>query len=787
MKTLIYAWRFLMRSKAYTFINLVGLSFSLACCLVLIRYIHRELTVDTHGVQLENVVVTLRDIGGNVYLGENPGVSEEEDRGIPADQIIEHCFLVENENENLIYNEVNYKTQLLAADSTFFHFFRYPLVVGEAALDAPDAAILTRSFAERIFGKENPIGKILQYGNYSLTVKGVIDQPECKTTWHFDILVSRQLKKTWEKLNIELMRVLPGLDLDKLNAKSFVYKEINKDMWRYKFIPWKDVYFEPTVMDKYDSILQFGNRDYLYILSGVTLLLLVVGVLNFVNLYMVFMMKRSREYGIKKVFGLSRIPLFIEIWLENFLLVAMSLFLAWLFVEVLQGVTERLLGEAISYTWFDCYLSVGVLCLLPVLTSLYPYIKYNYLQPVTSMRMLATSRLSVATRIVFLFFQYSISLSLIMMALYFSQHFHLLTETPPGFRTEGILRADLYHRNWDYWNERSDKTRQQQALIKQKLAECPFIEQSMYSHETILGRNSVSQILNDKDVSVQMEVVFTSADFFQLYDLQVVDGLIEEAEEFGGQMVLNQAAMKALGYKKREEAFIRSESPLWIGSRNGQVVHGGMKLMPVNAVIADYYSGHLSEGVKPMAFIVSPPSSSGASLIRVKEGKEKQLMEYLRNMEQEVYNTTDFDYQWLEDEVADLYKDDRRIARIYSWFAGVAVFVSCLGLFGLSLFDIRRRYKEIGIRKVNGAQVRDICFLLFKKYVLVLVSAFVVSTAVSVYFILRYTENFAVKAPLGAGIFLWSLLLVSVISLGTLFWQVNRAARINPADVVKRE
>ena len=125
----------------------------------------------------------------------------------------------------------------------------------------------------------------------------------------------------------------------------------------------------------------------------------------------------------------------------------------------------------------------------------------------------------------------------------------MLTETPPGFRTEGILRADLYHRNWDYWNERSDKTRQQQNLLKQKLAECPFIEQSMYSDETILGQKAVSHILNDKDVSVQMEVVFTSADFFQLYDLQVVDGLIEESEEFGGQVVLNQAAMKAWAIK----------------------------------------------------------------------------------------------------------------------------------------------------------------------------------------------------------------------------------------------
>lgn len=784
MKTLTYAWRFLARSKAYTIINILGLSFSLACCLILMRYIHRELTVDTHGVQLENIVVTLRDVNGSVFLGENPGVSKEEDRGIQADQIVEHCFLVEEEKENLIYNEVNFRTRLLAADSTFFHFFKYPLVSGEAALNAPNAVVLTRSFAERIFGKENPIGKILQYENYLLTVKGVIDQPEVKTTLHFDLLVSRQLKESWGKLNIELMRVLPGLDLDKLNAKSFVYKEIYGNMWRYKFIPWKDVYFEPLIMNQYESILQFGNRSYVHILSAVAVLLLVVGLLNFVNLYMVFMMKRSRTYGIKKVFGLNRTSLFVEIWLENFLLVSMSLLLAWLFVEVLQGITKQILGETVAYMWFDLFLSLGILGLLPLLTSLYPYIKYSYLQPVTSMRMVAASRLSVATRILFLFFQYSISFSLIMIALYFRQHLSLLIETPPGFRTEGILRADLSHENRNY---RSVKTWQQKSLLVQKLDACPFIEYLMHGDEAIIDKSSLHQILNDKGVSVPMKLAFTSADFFKMYDLKVLSGQIKEAYDYGEQIVLNKAAMKALGYTNIEEAFVRSETPLWKSGMNGKEILGGMTLMQVTAVIDDYYSGHISEGIMPMMFVLHPSSSSGSTWIRIKEGKDKELLEYLRNMEQEVYNTTDFDYQWLADEVADLYKDDRRVTSIYSWFAGVAILVSCLGLFGLSLFDIRCRYKEIGIRKVNGAQLKDIYRLLFRKYMFLLLVSFAVSIPIAVAVIIRYTENFAVKAPLGAGIFLWSLLLVSVISLGTLFWQVNRAARINPADVIKRE
>jgi ABC-type antimicrobial peptide transport system permease subunit len=141
----------------------------------------------------------------------------------------------------------------------------------------------------------------------------------------------------------------------------------------------------------------------------------------------------------------------------------------------------------------------------------------------------------------------------------------------------------------------------------------------------------------------------------------------------------------------------------------------------------------------------------------------------------------------MDDEVEALYKEDRKVATIYTIFALIAIAISCLGLFGISLFDIRQRYREIGIRKVNGAKIKDLYRLLFRKYVVVLVAAFVVSIPIAYYLITLYTQDFVVKAPIGIGIFIIALLVVSIISLGTLFWQVHKAANINPADVVKSE
>ena len=152
MKTLQYAVRFLLRARAYTVINLLGLAFSLACCIILVRYIHRELTVDTNSIRPETMVVPLRDMYGNVYIGRNYPEAESDSLRIKEESIVERCLMVGMEQDNIVYDGTNFAANILAADSTFFHFFAYPLYRGEAALDAPDAAIVTRRFAERVFG-----------------------------------------------------------------------------------------------------------------------------------------------------------------------------------------------------------------------------------------------------------------------------------------------------------------------------------------------------------------------------------------------------------------------------------------------------------------------------------------------------------------------------------------------------------------------------------------------------------------------------------------------------------
>ncbi|WP_299235421.1 ABC transporter permease [uncultured Bacteroides sp.] len=791
-----YAIRFLLRAKSYTVINLIGLSLSLACCIILLRYIHRELTVDNHANDLSSIIVPLRDIDGNVYPGENPG---NKDYSVDEKYIEDRCKLVEEENSTIVSDDVSYKTNLMAADTTFFHFFNYRVLEGNLSLDSPHDVILTEGYAMRLFGKESPVGKNIYFDGKMLTVSGVIEQPVCKTTFNFDALVSKKLRPNWGKLNIELIRVNSGFDIRKQNEKSNVYhlqKQNNLSgnvQTRYKYISWKDFYFETSICDKYEKLFRFGNRNYVFVLSGVVFLLFLVGVLNFVNLYSVVMQKRRKIYGVKKVFGLSGRGLFTEMWMENFLLFACAVFLSWCIMETSSGLWQGLFSEKIPVTGFDWYLSFGLLLLVPLFTAIFFYIRYGYKNPVTSMRLVISENGKIFSRYVFLFLQYSITLFLMILSLYFQRHFDYLINSSHGYDTEEIMVAQLYNHNRiiDYRSTTAKQLKERFERINnvgKKLDECPMIERWMNS-STAVWDGSPTPIVNDKDETFELQSKFVSIEFFDFWGLEIVDGGLPDRIDYAGEdvIVLNRSAMKLLGYTDLNEAFVRSTSPLSISFVDNRLIEYGVDMTPVSAVVDDYYMGHLTEGIKPMIFIVGAKDTDGDVMIKVKKDREKEVIDYLRKTEKEIYNSDDFTYKWADDIVAEMYQKDKETAHIYTVFSYIAIVISCLGLLGISLFDIRRRYREIAIRKVNGAKPKDLYIILGKSYMLNLVLAFVVAAPVSWIVIYYYTASFVEKAPVTFGLFVIPLLIVLILSMLTLYYQINKAAHINPAEVMKNE
>ena len=798
MKTLQYAARHLARAKAYTLINVVGLALSLGCFILLARYLHREYTTDTHCVDRGRVVIPLQDIDGNVYPSIlHPDWVTLDTTYITDSQVQERCRLILLQDDLVQRGESSHQAHVLAADSSFFHLFRYPVQVGEAALHAPTDAVLTEAFARRLFGHENPVGQVLDYAGHEVTVRGVIGEPACKTTLHFDLVVAYDLSDEWGRMPWELVHVLPAVDLPAINRQAHIYRPVKAagDWYpvgkqiRQQFLTLEEFYFDQTSTDEDTRLMRSqGNLRYLHLLAGVAVLLLLVGMLNFVNLYMVLMMKRSKEYAIKKVFGLHRLPLFAQIYTENFLLCAGALLLAGVVVEAGQPLLNRLAGDLIGYTAFDAWLMPGFLVLFPLLTSLYPYLRYNYRPPLVSLRTIGTSRQSVTVRMGFLFGQYLVTLLLLVLSVYFLRQLYTWLDTPPGFRTEGVYHVNLkfQSKNYSVGEEQSKAERARMREMANRMKACPYVNQALpVSKDGVLHQGFLSALTNDHGQQVELSTFFVPTGFFDLYGIPVLEGSVEGE---GYHMVLNRRAMEMFGYQHREEAFVRSESPLWISvAADGKIMEGGTELMPVTAVVEDYCNGHLSLGRKPMAFIVKDNTGGDEWALSVVPGHERDLHDYLRQTVQEVYHSDEFTSIPLADQVAAIYDNDRRVAWVSTAFALIAIVVSCLGLLGVSLFDLRQRYREIAIRKVNGAKRGDLYRLLFRKYAVVLGAAFVVSVPVAWYIVHRYTADFVVRLPLSPWIFLAALAVVALLSLGTLWWQVRRAAGTNPVEALKRE
>ena len=789
MKTLKYAWRFLMRSKSYTIINLLGLAFSLACSIILMRYIHRELTVDTHCIDREHVYAICTNTEGNRGLS---GLKQYNYDTISIDNRFVEAMTtyIPLEKDYVISGTNRIPARCLVTDSVFFQLFHYPIVQGKLSLTTPQSALLTEKYARKIFGNENPIGKVLRYSNgKDITVEGIVGEPECKTTINFDIILSSKLSQHWERMNTELYRFLPGTDINAINKTGSVPRYINDPKYdtrthTFSLISVKDIYWDGSSTDREPAMFLSGNHSHLIILSGVCLLLLLTGILNFINLYLVALLRRGKEYGLKKVFGVCGKTLFANIWIENTLLVLSALLVSWLIIEIMSAPTEYLFDIHFSYTAFDGWLSASILLLLPVITSIYPYIKYNYTSPILSIRSIGVQSHSKHFRMFFLGAQYIITFLLVVLSLYFNRQLGMLLNTEPGFRTKNIMNVNLVYESKDfssYTYESMQQRRQRVMQLDNELNACPFIELYEPSNENILTPTFGTNYLNNKGEKVFLNIHYATPAFFKLYDIKVIEGEIPDINKENRRtvFVVNKAALKALGYTSINGAGVIEE--------NQKRANANASLQPIVAVVEDYFEGHLTSGIKPTIYPVGARFSGDLYQIAYTPGKKKEVIDFLRNLEYKLYGSEDFEYTFLEDDIKAMYTQDRQTATIYSIFAGMAIIISSLGLLGISLFDIRQRYREIAIRKVNGASAKDLYRLLFRKYITVLIIAFVIAIPLAYYLINTYTQDFAVRAPVSIDIFIISLLLVIIISLGTLAYQIQKAAYINPTQIMKTE
>ena len=787
------AFRIISRMKGYTALSLLGLIISLSGTVIISRYIYQEWTVDHFMPALDRTYVCCRQ-----YAGEGEWWSV-----MTFDPNHEECFVspVKNQSDVECWTDVHIRSMLtvktdegnvffpkaVSVDSTFTQVYPLEAKEGTLVLRANGQCILSEELARRVFPGESAIGKTLTVGDRDVnTVVGIFRQPSTKTSIRFDFAdyADQDFYAPQNSYALGLIRLREGADMQAYNERQpeQTLKMFSRKSVRYGIQPYtKTIQKERQLFwHDYECLIPVASAGHLWILLFVATLLLFVGLFNFVNLFAVMRSHRRHELEVRRLFGASRWDIFCQLYAETFLLALLTMIGVWTVVELTEPLLATYYNIDVLPRWkFDVGLTLIILLGLPILASSFPT------KTLPSLR----EGLGVGC-------QFFISLALLNVSIYFMRQLHVMMNADPGFRTKGLLSACIYppdtRGSWteEEWKADIEKKKGQTEVVKQRLQACPYLKGITWDSHLIGG--SMEESLADGST---IDIMYIDGKEARMYGLTLIDGVLPEdsltMDDYA--CVANESAMKALGIKDRKTDFVQFADRLWWSSDKDCTGNPPYRIM---GVVKDFNPGRQSEPVRPLLLLFERfkqadnifdayQMNGRTHLFDVAEGHEQDIIRDLKALEKELYGTEELQYQWIEDKRQALYEEDRRTSRIFVTFSLLAIAVTCLGVLGLMMFDVRRRYREIALRKVNGATFRDIALLLSRRYLTVFGVAALASLPVSLLVIHRLMASYTIRTSFAWWIPLLSIILILLLCALTLWQQVWKATRIKPYKVLK--
>jgi ABC-type antimicrobial peptide transport system permease subunit len=791
-----------MHHKFYAFINLLGLASSLACVIVIARHVHGELTVDHFNSKLDRLFVSTAEFEGEatIFAGINNLNNEKDFIDLTAHPGVEaHAPFRVYDDEELLVDGRGYSARVVVADTTFLQLLDYPARAGLGNFSRPEDALLTEAFAERLFGDEDPLGKTFTYpGVYqTLTVAGVLATPPGRASLAFDVLVCTRLAHAWTRTSQSLVLLHPGSDYREVNRlhDRFIKLRIWGDRaMRYRLLPYKQVYF-----DRYTtsfSVFAHGNPTYVFVLSGIGALLLLVGMVNYLNIQSVVMTRRARELGMKKVFGAGGGRVLAQMLVENGIVVLFSLACAFALAGVVQPFMENMLDvRQLPSPRFDAWLTAGLLLALPLVASVPAFSRYRFFSPLHLSRVVNAGRSRSRARVIYLWLQHFMTIWLVVVSLFFMKQLRFMLDKDPGFRARDIIQVPFLKNTntiHDFRpgeeNARREKARAALDLLRQRLDASPLLEHWSFGTFPVGDRPGLFGFRVPGGEMQNTILGGVDETWFKLFDVRAVEGrLWDNATDnlFAYNLIVTESVLDRFGIKEWREALLEPSRRIWLTSGRAEEMSTNPPYRVVG-VVKDMYVTHLSRSLEPMVFFFSKPHGDDPVIASFPADRRQEVLAFMKELHEELVGG-EFTCSFIEDEIAALYKADRQVALLCTSFTGVAILVTLLGLLGVSLFEMRQRRKEIAIRKIHGARAREILLLLSRRYLALPLLAFLVAAPAALVVIRVYLERFAYRAPVSWWLFAVALGVSLLVSLLVLLYQVVRAGRENPARVLQTE
>ena len=796
------AWRNIMRHKAYSGINILGLAIGIAACLLILQYVSFELSYENFHVNKDRIYRVQQDRYDNGKLSTQwaagaYAVGNSFKDAIP--DIEDYVKVVQNGRLTAEINNQPLKIEkVYFASSSFFNIFTYPLVAGNknTALKEPFTAALSETTARKIFGSVNVVGKTLELNrNTNYTITAVYKDAPVNTQLKPDILLSyttylklvgpdNNPETAWEWdgcLTYILLR--KGADPAAVEKKfpPIVEKGVGADMKKfnasvtYLLQPLKDIHLYSHYMGEPG---ENGDGKTVYLLLGIDFFILVIAWVNYINLATARAITRAREVGVRKAVGSQRRQLIVQFLSESALLNGFALVLALLIVLIAIPGFKTLTGQQLSFSLLGepvFWLSLISLFLVGIFFSgLYPAFVLSGFKPIEVLKgKTSTTKHSALLRKSLVVFQFAASLFLLIGTVTVYRQIQYMRKQSLGINIEEtlVVTAPIVGIDSTFLHK---MTAFKQELKKQSSVKNITVSTSIPS-ETGWNAGGIRLVGQDESKQKQYRVIGIDYDYIKTFEIKLIAGRAF-AKEFGSDknsVIFNRKGIEQLGFNKPKEA-IGKKIEFW---GNQYTIEG---------VTENFHQQSLRDAYDPLILRLIP-DNNGSISIKTSATQTSQTINSVKAEWNKFFPGNTFEYFFLDDHFDEQYKADQRFGQLFSLFTSLAILVACLGLFGLASFTTLQRTKEIGIRKVLGASVTNILKLLFGEFAFLLLIAFIIATPVAWFTTANWLQGYAFRINLQWTYFVLPFVTIIAIALITVSFQSIKAAIANPVKSLRTE
>jgi len=807
---LIVSWRFTMlknhlkiayrnfvRQKLFSFINIASLTIGLACGILILFFIRYELSYDKYHDEAQHVYRAVREHQGEptwYNSSEHPlAASLKED----FPDVLKATRVKKNDEVGVVeYNsKCFYEEGIYFADQDFLEIFTFPLLSGDmsTALEEPFSVLITQEMAEKYFGDEEPVGKVIQINEWysrkkqNYEIKGILKNIPENSHFTFDFIVSynslyslkrggRDSVETWSyfepKTYIKLASFANLKDLEgKFPAFLKKYKGEKSASERIHLQSLTDIHLGGNLRFELEN-----NSDMriVYMFSAIAFFIMLIACLNYVNLSVARSAKRTVEVGVRKVVGANKTQLVRQFLLESLVFSSLALMISFLLVDLVWLPFGSLIGRKLTLNPFQnldmVLIFIGIAIIIGFLSGSYPAFFTSSFQPIQIIK--GTQKIGSKSSAVFrnslVVVQFVVSTILIICTFVIHNQLSYIRNRNLGFDKDQIITVYTLDGN----------LQRNPEPFKEGLLEYPNIlgvSSSLDLPTTIHRTSSLEWVEEGEERKSELYFTFIDSDYFNVYDMEIVKGR-NFSEDFPTDkkqaIVINETASRNLGWENPIGKQLKSQGIEWT----------------IIGMVKDFHFKSLHSKIEPMIFtLINTNRGLDYFSIKVSPSNIPRTLGFIQKKWEKFSPEFPFQYTFLDERIDRDYKAEQRLGKSFNIFTMISLLVACMGLVGLASFISEQKKKEISIRKILGADLKNIIFLLANVYLKCIAVAVVIAWPIGYFVMSRWLKNFAYRTNIGIEVFLMSGLLAFVFALMTVSYQSIKAGVANPVDALRYE